>query len=128
MISKRDTVPFLVQLRGTGASISVLYGLETRGDVRLSPRLLRESQTRSAAPEITITIRRQVIVRINGFDLARSYTIGTSLIRPVPPGYSPPGMDIDLLTVDYEGEIQLSPDLTVGGFDIGVLRVSVSCL
>ena len=93
----------------------------------LARRLLGMAHTTGAAPQIDITVKRQIVLSVDGHSMARSYTIGTGSMRSVPPGYVPQGADPDrLLTVDYEGEIKFAPNVSVGGFDIGRIRVSVS--
>ena len=78
-------------------------------------------------PRITVTIQRQVTINDGtGYRIARSYTIGDSSLLSVPPGYIPSDTHPDIATVDYEGEIRLVPNLTTGGFDMGILKVQVS--
>lgn len=86
------------------------------------------AQNTQTAPHITVSIQRQIVVNDGtGARIARSYTIGNGSLRSVPPGYTPPDVsEVDEVTVDYEGEIRFIPDLSVGSFDMGILRVLVS--
>ena len=81
----------------------------------------------NSAPKFTVTLQRQVVALSTKAKPATwSYAIGTGSLRPVPPGYDSPGEESDVLTADYEGEIELGSHVAVGGFDIGKIRVSVS--
>ncbi|VDB91835.1 unnamed protein product [Peniophora sp. CBMAI 1063] len=124
IFARRDMIPLFLQLRGSSASMMALYSPGVLAEQGLARRLLRMADTASTAPHITISVKRQVVLRSGGTDIARSYVIGTGSMRSVPPGYVPPDVTADLLTVDYEGEIQLASGVTVGGFDVGRVRVS----
>ncbi|KZV75198.1 hypothetical protein PENSPDRAFT_748798, partial [Peniophora sp. CONT] len=123
IFTKRDMIPFFLQLRGTSSSILALYSPENQ-DEGLVRRLMSVARNSSTAPKLAISVQRQVVVLANGGQIAKSYIVGTGSLRTVPPGYTPPGTSTDVLTIDYEGEIQLAPHVTVGGFDIGKVRVS----
>jgi hypothetical protein len=77
-------------------------------------------------PKIRVYIKRQVAGSARGEKLARSYVIGEATLRAVPPGSSPGGcVPANEVAVDYEGELSISPKVTVGGFNIGRLSVLV---
>ncbi|KZV73659.1 hypothetical protein PENSPDRAFT_682609 [Peniophora sp. CONT] len=124
VFTRRDMVPFFLQLRGTSNSMLALYSPGSKSEEGLARRLLRMAQTTSTAPQISVSIKRQVVLDTDGTGVARSYTIGTGSMRPVPPGYVPPGSESNIITMDYEGEIQFASHVTVGGFDVGRVRVS----
>ncbi|VDB85403.1 unnamed protein product [Peniophora sp. CBMAI 1063] len=123
IFARRDVIPVFLQLRGTSSSISALFSTEdkTRG---LARRLLAITRGSKKPLNVDIVVQRQATALTNDGEISRSYTAGTSSLYSVPPGYTPPGMDSDTFTVDYEGEINLAPHVTVGGFNIGRLRVS----
>ena len=121
-------VPFFVQIRGNSTSVLALYGQSDEGWVH---RLLHIAQNVASAPRIMVTVKRQVVVNTkpgSKSKLVRSYMVGTGSMRPVPPGYMPPGVEPDALSVNYEGEIRFISSLSTGSFDIGSLRISVSTL
>lgn len=128
VFTRRDMVPFFLQLRGTSSSMLALYSPGNKSEEGLARRLLRMAHTTTSAPQISVSIKRQVVLNTDGTEVARSYTIGSGSMRPVPPGYVPPGSESDLITMDYEGEIQFASHVTVGGFDVGKVRISVSVL
>ena len=119
-------VPFFLQIRGPGPSMLALYNSQGQTNQSLARRLLRIEHTPRTAPQVAITVKRQVVLHLDGLDVARSYIIGTGSMRTVPPGYVPTSVESDILTTDYEGEIQFTASVTVGGFDVGRMRVSVS--
>ncbi|KZV73657.1 hypothetical protein PENSPDRAFT_749894 [Peniophora sp. CONT] len=121
----RDMIPFFLQLRGQSSSMFILYasGNQQREE-GWAQRLRRMAQNTQTAPRITVSIERQVVViSSTGARVARSYTIGTGSLRPVPPGYVPSDLEEGVLTVDYEGEVQFVPKLSVPSFDMGILRI-----
>ncbi|VDB91836.1 unnamed protein product [Peniophora sp. CBMAI 1063] len=127
VFAKRDRVPFFLQLRGAESSMKSLYGYVKQGrEEGWTQRFRRVTQDAHVAPRITLSIQRQVLIDTSsGVHIARSYPIGTGSLRQVPPGYALTALsEIDVLTVEYEGEIRLDPGLSAAGFDMGTLRVS----
>ena len=127
IFARHDVVPVFLQLRGTGASVSALYAAEdpVRGVHGLACRFLSMARSSSGAPRVVVSVQRQLTLLTGEEEISQSYTIGTASLRSVPPGYAPRGMGPDMFTVDYEGEIKMSPQVTVGGFNVGKFRVSV---
>lgn len=74
---------------------------------------------------------RQVTVILQGIHSIRKSTIGEGTLRSLPPGApmapllrSQP-LDVGLSTLDYEGEVRVNPDVTVGQFVLNRLQVRV---
>ncbi|KZV73656.1 hypothetical protein PENSPDRAFT_749893 [Peniophora sp. CONT] len=128
VFTKRDDVPFFLQLRGTTSSMMALYGSgPSQSSEGIAHRLLHIAEHTDIAPRINVTIKRQVNINTAAkAKMVRTYTIGTGSLRSVPPGYIPYGEDSDSLnaTDDYEGDIRFVSNLSTSSFNIRKLSVT----
>jgi hypothetical protein len=108
-----STVPFYLRLVAPSASISAL----------LRPVLVRGRSNQLSEPPIRVYIKRQVVAQQRGVTLARSYEIAEGRLERLPSSLSQ--AETEMETAEYEGELRCNRAVTVGGFDVGRLRVSV---
>ncbi|KZV73664.1 hypothetical protein PENSPDRAFT_268651 [Peniophora sp. CONT] len=115
-------IPYFLRIRSRQDSVAALLG-DAAPVPSSSPRS-RWSRSHASHPTtyaIEIRVKRQVSIVAGGVSATRSYMIGKGTLRDVPPVYEP---NQEEATVDYEGEIQIEPTVTVGGFDVGKLSIA----
>ncbi|KAI0315894.1 hypothetical protein OF83DRAFT_1084650 [Amylostereum chailletii] len=122
----QDTIPFFLQLRAPTTSLQAFFRPTPTGSAL---RRWRSTGEASKAPTMRVYLKRQVVANTGGHRSVRSHTIGEGVLCPLPPsavgGVPPlhrPGDGID--SVEYEGELQCTPDVSVGGFSAGKLLVT----
>ena len=121
---KSGPIPYFLRLRGRSESMSALLGhASTPPSASPRSRWSRSHVSHPTTYDIEVHIKRQVSIAVGSVGASRSYTIGKGSLRDVPPVYEPEGEET---TVDYEGEIQIHPTVSVGGFDMGKLSIAVS--
>ncbi|KAK0188949.1 hypothetical protein F5146DRAFT_1225624 [Armillaria mellea] len=94
-----DVIPFHVQLSGPLFSLLMLF-----------PQRSTEYET-----SISVTMRRQIVVEIQGRKSWQNQEIGVGTMRPIPPPLAHCDSDEEK-SIDWGGEIQCKPTVKVGGF------------
>ncbi|KAK0217919.1 hypothetical protein IW262DRAFT_1495307 [Armillaria fumosa] len=96
-----DVIPFHIQLSGPLFSLLMLF-----------PQRSTEYE-----PSISVTMRRQIVVEIQGRKSWQDQEIGVGTMRPIPPPPSHRDHDRDEeKSIDWGGEIQCKPTVKVSGF------------
>lgn len=125
-----DTIPFHLQLIAPSKSLQAfLYPtIPTHMKLKRSKSIATET---TAPPTVRVYLLRQIIMAVRGQLSIRQFSIGEGILRSLPPGallpstlHSEPLGD-GMSTLDYEGEVQPNPDITVGQFGMSRLQVRV---
>ncbi|KAF5333013.1 hypothetical protein D9758_015189 [Tetrapyrgos nigripes] len=103
-----DTIPFHVNLTGALRSLREF--------------LPSSSSSKDSSP-VTVTLLRQTSVEINGERGWKNSTIGKGTVRGIPPPFSHLTCASREGSLDWEGEIQVSKSVLVGGFNAGSLCI-----
>lgn len=94
-----DVIPFHIQLSGPLFSLLMLF-----------PQRSTEYET-----SISVTMHRQVVVKIQGRKSWQNQQIGVGAMRPIPPPPSHCDHDEEK-SIDWGGEVKCKPTVKVGGF------------
>ncbi|KZV73663.1 hypothetical protein PENSPDRAFT_749899 [Peniophora sp. CONT] len=111
---KSGPIPYFLRIRGHHDDMVALLG-------DAAPTSAPHPTLRSRTCAINVQVERQVSVEAGRVSTSRSYIIGKGTLRDVPPAYQ---HGQEECTVDYEGEIQIDPTVSVGGFDIVKLSIA----
>jgi hypothetical protein len=127
-----DTIPFYLQLIAPSKSLQAfLYPtIPTHLKLKRSKSIATET---TPPPTVRVYLLRQIIMAVRGQLSIRQFSIGEGNVRSLPPGASLPSMSRSeseplgdgMSTLDYEGEVQPDPDITVGQFGMSRLQVRV---
>ncbi|KAK7449658.1 hypothetical protein VKT23_013132 [Stygiomarasmius scandens] len=122
-----DTIPFHIQLTGQISSLQALLSHLKTENVPDPTELFRPRD--SKAMTMSVTVHRQVSVRVNDQLAWQNSVIGKGTIRAVPPPFdssfvSDSNLDVDSEEyLDWEGEIKIHDNVKVGQFDAGGVSV-----
>ncbi|KAI0304315.1 hypothetical protein B0F90DRAFT_1809172 [Multifurca ochricompacta] len=113
--SLTDSIPFYLQLIGPPKSLEAFLYPTIPNHTKLKRSKSNAAET-TTPPVVRVYLTRQVTVVLRGHRSTRKFAIGEGTIRSLPPSVSAP-------TLDYEGEVHASSDVTVGQFGISRLQV-----
>ncbi|KDR82874.1 hypothetical protein GALMADRAFT_238508 [Galerina marginata CBS 339.88] len=125
-----DTIPFHVQLTGNTCTLQQLFsGAELDRVMSVDSHntvISKNSKAVPSKPVLRVSVLRQVSVSLKGTSSWKNSTIGEGTIWPIPPDLSCSCSSTSGCTegnVDWEGELQLKDNITVGGFDAANVQV-----
>ena len=125
-----DTIPFYLQLIAPSKSLQAFLYPTIPAHMKLKRSKSIATET-TAPPTVRVYLLRQIVMAVRGQLSMRQFSIGEGSLRSLPPGASLPSMlrseplGDGMGTLDYEGEVQPSPDITVGQFGMSRIQVRV---
>ncbi|KAF5364638.1 hypothetical protein D9758_005552 [Tetrapyrgos nigripes] len=124
----RDTIPFHIQIAGKLPSLRSLLSHLYVGETPEQGGSWRS--TDSSAMMLSVTVHRQVAIKLYDEVAWQNLVIGKGKIRASPPPFDSAGVDLGVDhdkdvegSLDWEGEIEVNEDVQVGQFDAGNVSI-----
>jgi len=124
-----DKIPFYLQLIAPSKSLQAFLYPTIPAHMKLKRSKTIATET-TAPPTVRVYLLRQIVMAVRGQLSMRQFSIGEGNLRSLPPGASLPStlrseqpLGDGMGTLDYEGEVQPNPDITVGQFGMSRMQV-----
>ncbi|KIM43282.1 hypothetical protein M413DRAFT_444097 [Hebeloma cylindrosporum] len=125
-----DTIPFHIQLSGSGCTLRDLFSQSVLLDRVMSVdshNTVASKKTMNTKPLLRVYILRQISVTMRGESSWKNNVIGEGTISPMPPESTTCCSSDDdpcqTEHIDWEGEVRCGSDITVGGFSAANAQV-----